>query len=168
MSKILFKSPRGQWVKWWLPFQKDSWLYIVGSHCIFRFWSCGLQWHNIERNVVWNHWCLDCLLNHLFRGRSKKTSKLHITCLCEGNSLVTSEFPTQRASNVENSFDDIIMWGIHGSWKEGAVLWETPFTRIIRIISMPSIHSLPPNQWTFQYKDCLCKLPIQYKDYISW
>ena len=29
-------------------------------------------------------------------------SKLHITGLCAGNSLVTSEFPTQRASNAEN------------------------------------------------------------------
>ena len=36
---------------------------------------------------------LDCLHNRLFRRRSKKTSKLHVTGLCEGNSLVTSEFP---------------------------------------------------------------------------
>ena len=41
-------------------------------------------------------------LNHLFRCRSKKTSKLSITSLCAGNSPVTGEFPAQRASNVEN------------------------------------------------------------------
>ena len=42
--------------------------------------------------------------------RSKKTSKLHVTGLCEGNSPVTDEFPTQRASDAENvSFDDVIM-----------------------------------------------------------
>ena len=43
----------------------------------------------------------DCLLNRLFRRRSKKTSKLRITDLCEGNSPVTGEFPSQRACNAE-------------------------------------------------------------------
>ena len=36
------------------------------------------------------------------RRRSKKTSKLRVTGLCEGNSPVTCEFPTQMASNAEN------------------------------------------------------------------
>ena len=40
----------------------------------------------------------------------KETSKLPVTGLCEGNSLVTGEFPAQGASNVENvPFDDVIM-----------------------------------------------------------
>ena len=42
---------------------------------------------------------------------SKKTSKLRITGLCEGNSPVTGEFPAQRASNAEKvSF----WWRHHG------------------------------------------------------
>ena len=32
---------------------------------------------------------------------SKKTSKLRVTGLCEGNSPVTGEFPAQRASNAD-------------------------------------------------------------------
>ena len=40
----------------------------------------SLQWRN---NV--NHWRHDCLLNRLFRRRSKKTSKLRVTGLCAGN-----------------------------------------------------------------------------------
>ena len=44
----------------------------------------------------------DCLLNRLYRRRSKKTSKLRVTGLCTGNSPVTGEFPTQMASNAEN------------------------------------------------------------------
>ena len=36
------------------------------------------------------------------RRRSNKTSKLRVTGLCAGNSLVTGEFPAQRASNAEN------------------------------------------------------------------
>ena len=36
------------------------------------------------------------------RRRSKKTSKFHITGLCEGNAPVTSGFPSQRVCNAEN------------------------------------------------------------------
>ena len=45
------------------------------------------------------------------RRRSKKTSKLRVTGLCEGNSPVTCEFPAQRASNAENIS---IWWRHHG------------------------------------------------------
>ena len=38
----------------------------------------------------------------LFRRRSKKTSKLRVAGLCEGNSPGTGEFPAQIASNAEN------------------------------------------------------------------
>ena len=53
----------------------------------------------------------DCLLKRLFGRRSKKTSKLRVTDLCDGNSPVTGEFPAQRASNTENVFD---WWRHHG------------------------------------------------------
>ena len=43
------------------------------------------------------------------RRRSKKTSKLPVTGLCEGNSPVTGEFPTQRASSAEN----VSIWWRH-------------------------------------------------------
>ena len=49
-----------------------------------------------------NHWRPDCMLNRLFRHRSKKTSKLRVTGLCEGNSPITGEFPAQMACNAEN------------------------------------------------------------------
>ena len=45
---------------------------------------------------------IDCLLNRLFRRRSKETPKLHVNGLCEGNPPATGEFPAQRASNAEN------------------------------------------------------------------
>ena len=41
----------------------------------------------------------------------KKTSKLPITGLCEGNSPVTGEFPSQRSSNTEHAS---IWWRHHG------------------------------------------------------
>ena len=67
-------------------------------------WSWGhkLHWRHNERDGVSNHQPHDCLVKRLFRHSSKKTSKLRVTGLCEGNSPVTSEFPAQRASNAEN------------------------------------------------------------------
>ena len=62
----------------------------------------SLQWGHNECNNVSNHQPRDCLLNRLFRRRSKKTSKLRVTGLCAGNSPGTGEFPTQMASNEEN------------------------------------------------------------------
>ena len=47
---------------------------------------------------------------YIFKCRPKKTSNLLVTGFWEGNSPVTGEFPTQRASNAEMfSFDDVIM-----------------------------------------------------------
>ena len=71
----------------------------------------SLQWRQNEPDGVSNHQSRDCLLNHLFRRRLKKTSKRRVTGLCEGNSPVTGEFPAQRASNAEN----ISIWWRHNN-----------------------------------------------------
>ena len=57
----------------------------------------------------------DCFHDRLFRYRSKLTSKLRVTGLCEGNSPVTGEFPAQRGSNAEN----VSIW-----WRHHALIWE--------------------------------------------
>ena len=83
---------------WW-------WLYICRQHIQITLRYCKvntLQWRHNGADDVSNHQPHDCLLNRLFRCRSKKTSKYRVTGLCAGNSLVTSEFPAQMASNAEN------------------------------------------------------------------
>ena len=71
--------------------------------------TATLQCRHNERNGVSNHTRLDCLLDRLFRRRSKKTSKLRVTGLCAGNSPVTGEFPAQNTSNAEN----VSIWWRH-------------------------------------------------------
>ena len=68
----------------------------------------GTPWHmsSLQRrhngpDRVSNHQPHHCLLNRLFRRRSKKTLKLCVTGLYAVNSPVTSEFPAQMASNAE-------------------------------------------------------------------
>ena len=72
-----------------------------------------LQWRHNGRDSVSNHQPHDCLLNRLFRRRSKKTSKLRVTGLCAGNSPGTGEFPAQMASDAENAS---IWWRHHASY----------------------------------------------------
>ena len=74
--------------------------------------NLSLRWRHNGRDSVFNHQPHGCLLNRLFRRRSKKTSKLRITGLCAGNSPVVGEFPSQRASNAENVS---IWWRHHGN-----------------------------------------------------
>ena len=82
------------------------WLFMtMGDHgrVVDVCYSDPLQWRHNGHDGVWNHQPHDCfLIYRLFRYRSKKTSELRVTGLCEGNSPVTGEFPTQRASNAEN------------------------------------------------------------------
>ena len=49
------------------------------------------QWRHDGRDSVSNNQPHDCLLNRLFRRRSKKTSKLCVTGLCARNSPVAGE-----------------------------------------------------------------------------
>ena len=79
-----------------------SW-QIQATPVPFQPLSSPLQWRHNERDGVSNHQPDDCLLNRLFKRRSKKISKLRVTDLCEG------EFPAQRASNAEN----VSIWWRH-------------------------------------------------------
>ena len=68
-------------------------------------------WRHNGRDCVSNHQPYDCLFNRWFRCRSKKTSKLRVTSLCEGNSPGPVNSPhkwpvTQRMF----TFDDVIIW----------------------------------------------------------
>ena len=67
----------------------------------------AFEWRHNERDNVSNHQHLDCFLKRLFRRKSRKISKLHVTGLCEGKPQVT----LQRASNAGNVF---IWWRHHG------------------------------------------------------
>ena len=68
-----------------------------------------LQWRHNEHDGVSNHKPHDCLLKRLSRRRSKKTSNVRVTGLCEGNSPGTGEFPAQRSIDAEN----VSIWWHH-------------------------------------------------------
>ena len=89
----------------------DSHLAIC-SPCAQKSQKSGkvpLKWRHIEHDSVSNHRRLDGLLNCLFGHRSKKTPKLRVTGLCEGNPPVTSGFSPHRVSNAKN----VSIWWRH-------------------------------------------------------
>ena len=70
----------------------------------------ALRWRHNERDSVSNHQPHDCLLNGLFRRRSKKTSKLRVTGLCVGNSPGPVNSPHKGpVTRKMFPFDDVIM-----------------------------------------------------------
>ena len=89
----------------------------------------SLHWHYNGRDSVSNHLPQDCLLNRLYRRRSKKLSKLRVSGLFAGNSPETGEFPAQIASNAEC----VSIWWRHHGWVNlYPVIWRNPW-RVIRL-----------------------------------
>ena len=87
--------------------------------CLLQYDSTHrtLQWRHNGRDSVSSHQPHDCLLNRLFRRRSKKPSKLRVTGLCAVNSPGTVEFPAQMANYAEN----ISIW-----WRHNKQFWNDP------------------------------------------
>ena len=74
--------------------------------------SRTLQWRHNDHDDVSNHQPHGCLLNRLFRRRSKKTSKLRVTGLCVGNSPGPVNSPHKGpVTRKKFPFDDVIMKG---------------------------------------------------------
>ena len=89
-----------------VPFGKSAallgafaWFKIISvRRCIIS--SCDfqmtLQWHHNGRDGVSNHRCLDCLLSHLFRLRSKKHQSSALLALLWGESTGDQWIPLTK------------------------------------------------------------------------
>ena len=93
-----------------LPFKWQRLVWVTNT----------FRWRHNGLDGVSNHQPRDCLLNRLFRRRSKKTPKLRGTGFCAGNSPGTGEFPAQMASNAENVS---IWWRHYDKWIRSWVRW---------------------------------------------
>ena len=98
-------------------YNSKRWRYNVASLKHVQFSPKSLRWRHNGRDIVSNHQPCDCLLNRLFRRRSKKTSKLRVTGFCVGNSRGTGQFPAQMASYAGN----VSIW-----WRHHILTTATP------------------------------------------
>ena len=70
----------------------------------------ALRWRHNDHDGGSNHQPHGCLLNRLFRRKSKKTSKLRVTGLCVGNSPGPVNSPHKGpVTRKMFPFDDVIM-----------------------------------------------------------
>ena len=106
---------------WWTFWSADNlqWCFMHRVWCLVPFISVLLIWHiaytlhwrHNDHNGVSNHQPHGCLLNGLFRRRSKKTSKLRVTGFCVGNSPGPVNSPHKGpVSRKMFPFDDVIMY----------------------------------------------------------
>ena len=120
----------------------------------------ALRWRHNERDSVWNHQPHDCLLNGLFRRRSKKTSKLHVTGLCVGNSPGPVNSPHKGpVTRKMFPFDDVIMWGLVMTIQCGSKL--THWSLVMPYCAME--HS---EHWG-QVMTCCMTAPSHYLNYLT-
>ena len=81
-----------------------------------------LHWRHNDHDGDSNHQPHDCLLNRLFRRRSKKTSKLRVTGLCVGNSPGPVNSPHKGpVTRKMFPFDDVIMTNLGSRCLTGAL-----------------------------------------------
>ena len=92
--------------RWVTPYDTDQgWLICI-----------SLLWRHNDHDSVSNHQPHGCLLNRLFRRRSKKTSKLRVTGLCVRNSPGPVNSPHKwPVTRKMFPFDDVIMCFRHVS-----------------------------------------------------
>ena len=80
------------------------------AHPLWQAFVCPLHWRHNDHDGVSNHQPHGCLLNRLFRCRSKKTPKLRVTGLCVGNSPGPVNSPHKGpVTRKMFPFDDVIM-----------------------------------------------------------
>ena len=136
-------------IKTWILcyIQQCCWFYGTGN--ILKWTRMPLQWRHNGHDGVSNNQLRDCLLNRLFRRKSKKTSKLRVTGLCAGNSPGTGEFPAQMAKDAECVS---IWWRHHESSAYGMWQYEPIDSLSVKGYSLWG-HAHQASEWSvFFYK----------------
>ena len=89
----------------------------TGVRAVQGDYERALWWRHNDHDSVSNHQPHGCLLNRLFRRRSKKTSKLRVTGLCAGKSPgPVNSLHKGPVTRKMFPFDDVIMMR-HVAWR---------------------------------------------------
>ena len=93
-----------------------TWHTMPKTFSVSLYYSNGVIMSSMASQIITS---VSSICSTVGSGTDKKTSKLHVTGLCAGNSPVTSEFPAQKASNPENVS---IWWRHDAAWTTGICL----------------------------------------------
>ena len=130
-------------IRCWVPSYNHHYTTMTVRHRVMLA-AMPLRWRHNEHDDTSNHQPHGCLLNRLFRRRSKKTSKLRVTGLCAGNSPGQVNSPHKwPVTRKMFTFDDVIM-AFHAFYMDlSSFVWMEPLelTGIIHHINCASIGS---------------------------
>ena len=135
-------------------------IFLIFNITLMR-WIDGylrsLHWRHNDHDSVSNHQPHGCLLNRLFRRRSKQTSKLRVTGLCVGNSPGPVNSPHKGpVTRKMVPFDDVIMWRHdRGTVTSGSPHNKCPMMRnfgVFSVVSMNGVFNKQPNRRWFETK----------------
>ena len=129
-----------------------------------------LWWRHNDHDSVSNHQPHECLLNRLFRRRSKKTSKLRVTGLCVGNSPGPVNSPHKGPVKRKMfPFDDVIM--ILARKKTNSyvrVFQNSYFFCCIVAFYSPMMHAKRNTCAKFQQNRCGLGPPVRHFPVLAW
>ena len=143
--------------------------YLSHSHVRYHTYArYPLRWRHNGRDGVSNHQPHHCLLNRVFRRRSKITSKLRVTGLVRGIQREPVNSPHKWPVTWKMSpFDDVIMY-VELNWVIASLTSPSlSFPLSLSIISIPSQGLLETwrgnicfycSKWTKIYSKQSCKL----------
>ena len=103
------------------PTHRNDTQYKLNQDLTIFIWAgalevMALQWRHNERDVVSNHQLRHCLLNGLFRRRSKKTSNV-------GDRWISlTKGPVTR--KMFSFDDDIMVWSVAAILVQGDMAWS--------------------------------------------
>ena len=103
-----------------VAFRRHHNLEMLSAVSYWSFVRDTLQWRHIEHDGVLNHQPHHCLLNRLFRRRSKKTSELRVTGLCASLGNLLNMHSSCRWFKTRWRLCDVT---VITSWILSTVLW---------------------------------------------
>ena len=96
-----------RWIRWW------SVVSITDADLVS---TIKTSWNAYQLTFIRSYHHSDVIMSAVtsqIRRRSKKTSKLLVNGLCEGNSPMIGGFPTGPVTRKMFQFDDVSMWNSH-------------------------------------------------------
>ena len=100
------------------------WQILLCTAVHFMTFSSPSQWRHNGHDGISNHKSHHCLLNRLFRCKSKKTSKLRVTGFVQGIHRWPVNSPHKGpVTQKKFPFDDIIVKSVY--WLSAVWLWLT-------------------------------------------
>ena len=108
------------------------------------------QRHNERDGVSFTSLAIVYLTVYSGADQSKHQSSASLTLVCEGNSPVTNEFPSQRASDSEN----ISIW-----WRHHDIPWIMHTASYNLCFGIGQFHRKPPESFHWHWGILVVRLP---------